>query len=261
VLKNINITVTGRTDSGKTTLINSLDLLTPKEFRKIYIENAIESLDQLLYGKHQLKFKVNSLSDSIDIQNKKSGQIKKLLHRTPDLIYLGEILTKEECDAMFHCLSVGLRGFQTIHSNDINSLINRFLYHFQIEKSCLNDLDILILMKKDKNGRRKVVSINQIIYENKSLDIMPIFEYEPESDSWLQKTSLISLNSIRKIRRFEALSEKKFEFMINIFEGLFNYLKQKERFCLTDLILFCDKISYLSKISLERLANFKDSII
>ncbi|MBD3211127.1 MAG: hypothetical protein GF311_00850, partial [Candidatus Lokiarchaeota archaeon] len=170
VLKNINITVTGRTDSGKTTLINSLDLHTPKEFRKIYIENAIESLDQLLYGKHQLKFKVNSLSDSIDIQNKKSGQIKKLLHRTPDLIYLGEILTKEECDAMFHCLSVGLRGFQTIHSNDINSLINRFLYHFQIEKSCLNDLDILILMKKDKNGRRKVVSINQIIYENKSLE-------------------------------------------------------------------------------------------
>jgi flagellar protein FlaI len=261
VLKNINITVTGRTDSGKTTLINSLDLLTPKEFRKIYIENAIESLDQILYGKHQLKFKVNSLSENIDIQNKKSGQIKKLLHRTPDLIYLGEILTKEECDAMFHCLSVGLRGFQTIHSNDINSLINRFLYHFKIEKSCLNDLDILILMKKDENGRRKVVSINQIIYESSYLDITPIFEYEPDSESWLQKTSLFSLHSIRKIRRFEALSEEKFEFLINILQGLFNYLKQKDRFSLTDLISFFDKISYLSKISLERLAIFKDSIM
>ncbi len=49
ILRRVNITVTGETDTGKTTLINALDLLTPKEFRKIYVENIIESLNQSQY--------------------------------------------------------------------------------------------------------------------------------------------------------------------------------------------------------------------
>ncbi|MBY9016742.1 MAG: type II/IV secretion system ATPase subunit [Candidatus Lokiarchaeota archaeon] len=55
IIRRVNITVTGETDTGKTTLINALDLLTPKEFRKVYVENIIESLDQSIYQKHQLK--------------------------------------------------------------------------------------------------------------------------------------------------------------------------------------------------------------
>ncbi|GAG06926.1 unnamed protein product, partial [marine sediment metagenome] len=161
LLRKTNITITGKTDTGKTTLINTLDLLTPKEFRKIYVENVTESLKQFEFGKHQLKYQVDSLEDYLTQRYSKSNIIKTLLHRTPDIIYLGEILTKEEAEAMFHCLAAGLKGFQTIHGNDIDSLMNRFLHHFKINESCLYDLDLIILMKKERNIRR-VHSIYEI---------------------------------------------------------------------------------------------------
>ena len=101
------------------------------------MENVIESLNQSKFNRHQLKYQVDSLAEGKEQIYSKQNQIKKLLHRTPDIIYLGEILTKEEAEAMFHCLAAGLKGFQTIHSNDINSLLNRFLYHFKIDLSCL----------------------------------------------------------------------------------------------------------------------------
>ncbi|MFX0147020.1 MAG: ATPase, T2SS/T4P/T4SS family, partial [Candidatus Hodarchaeota archaeon] len=131
ITRRTNLTVTGETNTGKTTLINALDLLIPKEFRKIYVESITESLNQSSYERHQLKYKVDSQENTFKQKFSKQNQIKKLLHRTPDIIYLGEILTKGEANAMFHCLAAGLRGFQTIHSNDLDSLINRFLFHFK----------------------------------------------------------------------------------------------------------------------------------
>ncbi|MFX1313486.1 MAG: ATPase, T2SS/T4P/T4SS family, partial [Promethearchaeota archaeon] len=180
LLRRVNITVTGETDTGKTTLINALDLLAPKEFRKIYVENITESLNQNEFGKHQLKYKADSLENPIKQDFTKSNLIKTLLHRTPDIIYLGEILTKEETEALFHCLASGLKGFQTIHANDIGSLINRFLYHFKINKSCLFDLDLIILMKKEFNKRR-IVSLVEIDKSNSENDKFynPIFQYSP----------------------------------------------------------------------------------
>ena len=71
------------------------------------------------------------------------------------MIILGEILSKLETVALFHCLSAGLRGFQTTHASSIQGLINRWLIHFQIDKTCLNDLDIIVMMRKIGNKRRR----------------------------------------------------------------------------------------------------------
>ncbi len=192
ILKRINLTVTGETDTGKTTLINAFDLLTPKEFRKIYVENAVESLDELKFDMHQVKYKTQSLENIENSQFTKSNLIQTLLHRTPDIIFLGEILTMEECKALFHCLSAGLRGFQTIHSRDISTLINRFLYHFNIERICLNDLDLIILMKKLPIGR-KIVAISEISV-NKGISVEKIFDYNPMTNNWIRKKNLYHTN-------------------------------------------------------------------
>ncbi|MBY9002908.1 MAG: type II/IV secretion system ATPase subunit [Candidatus Lokiarchaeota archaeon] len=246
ILRRINITVTGETDTGKTTLINALDLITPKEFRKIYIENVVESLDQYIYHKHQLKFRVDSLEDSNNIRYSKQNQIKKLLHRTPDIIYLGEILTADEAKALFHCLSAGLRGFQTIHSNDIKSLLNRLLYHFGIDRSCLSDLGLIILMKKHQNQRR-IVSVSEI--NNKLLQeqiVDSIFTYNPQCEQWDKEIKTYETLTILNIKRFENLNKEKYNFFIKIYEEIFQYLKSNDKISNMSLVQLFDAISYFS---------------
>lgn len=253
ILKRINLTVTGETDTGKTTLINAFDLLTPKEFRKIYVENAVESLDELKFDMHQVKYKTQSLENIENSQFTKSNLIQTLLHRTPDIIFLGEILTMEECKALFHCLSAGLRGFQTIHSRDISTLINRFLYHFNIERICLNDLDLIILMKKLPIGR-KIVAISEISV-NKGISVEKIFDYNPMTNNWIRKKNLYHTNIIKKILKYEHLPEEDFNLMIDQFKEIFEFLSRFRSNKIADLVsifniigFFASKNNYLELI-------------
>ncbi|MFX1574417.1 MAG: ATPase, T2SS/T4P/T4SS family [Promethearchaeota archaeon] len=259
LLRKNNITVTGETDTGKTTLINALDLLAPKEFRKIYVENITESLNQNKFGKHQLKYRADSLDDLIKQNHSKSILIKTLLHRTPDIIYLGEILTKEETEALFHCLAAGLKGFQTIHSNNIESLIHRFLYHFKINKSCLYDLDLIILMKKDFNRRRIVslVEIDKINYKDDKY-YSSIFQYSPKFKNWKLLKNLFNTSIISELRKYEDLSENKFNLYINIYYDIFEFLSKIHKIENNELIELFHRISYYSSKSIESLIYFWD---
>jgi len=252
-----NITAVGQTDTGKTTLINALDLLTPKENRKVYVESAVESLEQEIFDKHQVKYKVEALEDRSIQRYTKQNQIKKLLHRSPDIIYLGEILTREEAEAMFHCLSAGLKGFQTIHANSIVSLINRFLSHFKIDQVCLNDLDILVLMKK-RGNIRKVIKIVEI---EASWDGNPhprmIYEYDPMNNEWIfDKEALFNTKSVQQLKDFMKLDDLIFNRYMLVFEEIFQFLKERSKLANYKLIEFFDKIAYHAQKGIDDLENF-----
>jgi len=260
IIKRKNITVTGETDTGKTTLINALDLLTPKQFRKIYVEDVIESFHQTNYEKHQLKFIVDPSENNKINRITKEDQIKKLLHRTPDLIYLGEILTKEEAKAMFHCLAAGLRGFQTIHARDFISLINRFLYHFKISKMCLSDLDLLILMNKTSKNERRIHKISEIILDDtlKNYYIQDIFRYNPEIKDWELKKELYETKVIKNISQYEYLPRNLFYSYMEIYNDLFETLKIIEKIPIKSLILLFHEVSYFSH-SIDKLKKILNS--
>ncbi|MEJ2294663.1 MAG: ATPase, T2SS/T4P/T4SS family, partial [Candidatus Lokiarchaeota archaeon] len=256
VLRRINITVTGETDTGKTTLINALDLLSPKEYRKIYVEDITESLNQSEFQRHQVKFKVDSIESMFKKKYSKQNQIKNLLHRTPDVIYLGEILTKEEAEAMFHCLAAGLRGFQTIHAKSLSSLINRFLYHFQINQSCFDDLDLIVFMKKSNNGR-KIISISEItILEQNNKSHNKIFIYNPEKLAWEQNSDLFKSRVINKLKTIENLTVSTFNNTITIYKEIFQFLLKHDKLTNRELIDLFDKINYYSIKSHDALNSF-----
>ncbi len=173
------------------------------------------------------------------------------------MIYLGEILTQEEAEAMFHCLSAGLKGFQTIHANSLESLINRFLSHFKIDQTCLNDLDLLVLMKKN-NNERKIIQIAEIeaSWEEKVF-LRSIFKYDPKSNDWNVMTDdLFGTKSIQQLTDFMNLDEESFSKYITIFKDIFEYIMKINKLSNTDLIEFFHKISYLSKFSFEKLEDF-----
>lgn len=257
VLRKINITVTGETDTGKTTLINAFDLLAPQFFRKIYVENVTESLEQLNYENHQLKYQANSLDPSTNDKFTKSNHIKTLLHRTPDIIYLGEILTQEEAEALFHCLAAGLRGFQTIHSNTVDSLINRFIYVFKINFSQLDDLDLVVLMKREFNKRR-IVSISEIDLLNYQAGeyYRELFQYNPETKNFDLQRNLYKTKTINKLKKFEYLSEKSFSDFLSLYEEIFEFLSKINKISNTELIDLFHEISHLSIISYLDLKQF-----
>jgi Flp pilus assembly CpaF family ATPase len=257
LIRRVNITVTGVTDTGKTTLINALDLLTPKKFRKIYVENVIESLNQSKYERHQLKYKVDSLQIGLNHKLSKQNQIRNLLHRTPDIIYLGEILTKEEAEAMFHCLAAGLKGFQTIHSNDIASLINRIVHHFKIHISCLSDLGLIVFMKKNREKRfvDSISEINNNIEDNKEI-YQTLFKFNPQKKNWANLINLFNSNIICKLRKYEDISEEKFQVLFNLYKDMFNTLQKIDKLSINKLIKFFDQVSFHSSDNLENLCLF-----
>ena len=260
LIRRVNITVTGETDTGKTTLINALDLLTPKEFRKIYVENVIESLNQSKYEKHQLKYKVDSLQVGLNHKLSKQNQIRNLLHRTPDIIYLGEILTKEEAEAMFHCLAAGLKGFQTIHSNDIASLINRIIHHFKIHISCLRDLGLIVFMRKNREKRfvDSISEINNDIEDNEEI-YQTLFKFNPQKKNWANLTNLFNSNIICKLRKYEDISKEKFQVLFHLYEDMFNTLQKIDKLSINKLIKFFDQVSFHSSDNLENLCLFLEN--
>ncbi len=141
-----NITIVGETNSGKTTLLNALDLFLSPEKRRIYVEDVQESLDLLKYGYHQAKYKVSPYD--VGSRGKKSVEVTKILHRSPNIIILGEIQSEEHSRALFNSLSSGIRGMQTFHATSPYQAFRRWIFSHKIDPVSLLELDIIVCMGK-----------------------------------------------------------------------------------------------------------------
>jgi flagellar protein FlaI len=166
IASRFNITITGGPGTGKTTLLNALDMVTPQWWRKIYIEDAIES--KSLDNQHQVKLQV----DPLDEQHKrlsKSVEIVKCLHRSPDYLVLGEIQTAEHSQALFQALAAGLRTIQTCHSDSASNLISRWMLNHGIESSNLGMMDLIVTLERPRpsESARRVREIVEIRKEIK----------------------------------------------------------------------------------------------
>jgi len=156
-----NITITGGPSSGKTTLLNALDMVTPITWRKIYIEDAVES--RLFEGHHQVRIKVDPV-DERNRQSDKSIEIVKSLHRSPDYLILGEIQTAEHSQALFQAVAAGLRTIQTCHSDSAASLISRWTIGHQVDSSSIALMDVIVTLDRPVPGqsRRYVQEIVEV---------------------------------------------------------------------------------------------------
>jgi Flp pilus assembly CpaF family ATPase len=242
LLRRRNIVAIGEPGSGKTTLINALDLLAPSNWRKIALEDVIESIPQRRLGKHQVRLKVEPLEEKKRTLSK-GMEIVSLLHRTPDLVYLGEIQTASHSRAMFHALSAGLTGLQTCHADSPEQAMIRWVVHHKIPIVCLPQIGIIVHMRKvgmspEGLQRRKVVRICEVRAINEtddkvmdlsssSVQLVDIFKWNPINDLLERKIDLFETPSLRSIMEYEDINKRIFEQEVGLHKSLFQRLVEE----------------------------------
>lgn len=224
-----NVTIIGETNSGKTTLLNALDLFLPPEKRRVYVEDVQESLDLLRFNYHQAKYKVSPYD--VTLKGGKSTEVTKILHRSPNIIVLGEIQSEEHSRALFNSLSSGIRGLQTFHATSPIQAFRRWIFSHKIDPVSLFELDIIVCMGKTHSFpvKRFVSNVYEILpadglkfsLENFSISLNEIFTRNVSED-FVNLASLENTYMFKKLLTSysESFLKKFYEKMCRVFEPI-----------------------------------------
>lgn len=165
-----NVLIIGASSSGKTTLLNALDASLPPTLRRVYIEDVEETLDLADYGFHQAKIRVGGLYGR---ESTKTLQVLRVLHKSPDILILGEIQYKEHVNALFNSLCSGVKGLQTFHALSSEQAVRRLVDVYGVREAQLIDLDLIVSMFRPSynSPRRIVVKVDCMTSDGKPLTI------------------------------------------------------------------------------------------
>ena len=141
-----NIIIAGEPDSGKTTLASFLLSCTPNYWRIILIEDVKEIINLNIFGKKAIRLRVKPYEAKPGFA--KHHEILKLLHRTPDYTFVGEIQSKEDSLALVDAFCSGIRGLATTHARSVRELLNRWCNIFGIHPHQLTSLDLICTTKR-----------------------------------------------------------------------------------------------------------------
>ncbi len=188
VRKRKNIFVCGGAGVGKTTMVNALAREIPNEERTIVIEDVPEIRmyqDNVVY----LQTRMANIEGKGEITLR--DLVKNSLHMRPDRIIIGEIRGEEVLDIL-QAMNTGHEGSMcTIHANSTQDALYRietlmFLSGVtNISSSAIRRIigaavDILIFMRRTKEGKRKIYQISEVILEADTLKVCDIFKRNQE---------------------------------------------------------------------------------
>jgi pilus assembly protein CpaF len=168
VLGRANILISGGTGTGKTTVLNALASLIPRVERIVTIEDTPELL---LSQENIVSMKTKpQMPASPPITAREL--VANSLRMRPDRVILGECRRGEAFD-MLQAMNTGHEGsMTTIHANSFRDALARLetlcmmsgveLPLLAIRKQIDEALDIVVQIKRFRDGKRKIVSISEL---------------------------------------------------------------------------------------------------
>ncbi|WP_136687018.1 type II/IV secretion system ATPase subunit [Halorhabdus amylolytica] len=191
----------GGTASGKTTSLNAVSLFIPSNTKIVSIEdtrevelpqrNWVASVTRPSFGEDE----VGDI-DEFDL-------LEAALRQRPDYIVMGEVRGEEGRD-LFQVMSTGHTGYSTFHADTVGEVIKRFTTDpINVSKTLFTALDLVSIQTQtrvqgNKARRNKTLTeINEYSPENDEINVRDVYQWQAESDEFLQMGSSSTLEEIK----------------------------------------------------------------
>ena len=198
VMGRLNILVCGGTGSGKTTLLNILTSFVPKNERIISIEDTPE-----LVIRHANSVRLQTRVETNQTPSITARElIVNALRMRPDRILVGECRRGEAFD-MLQAMNTGHSGsMTTLHANSPRDGLARLetlcmiagtdLPLLAIRKQMTSAIDLIIQIKRFRDGKRRIVSIEEITgMESDTITLQQLFLFDPEHPNFFKPTGFV----------------------------------------------------------------------
>jgi pilus assembly protein CpaF len=181
--------VCGGTGTGKTTLLNALSAIIPRDERVVTIEDSLEL--RLHPDAHvvPLEARPNDASGSNAVTIR--ALVKNALRMRPDRIVVGEIRDQAALDMLQACNTGHEGSMSTVHANGPSEAVARLTVMVaqggeipadKVDWLVGSALDLIIMIKRYKDGSRRVSGIYEVgevaAGSNDALKTYPLWEWK-----------------------------------------------------------------------------------
>ncbi|HXY94512.1 MAG TPA: CpaF family protein [Acidimicrobiia bacterium] len=186
-----SILVSGGTGTGKTTLLNLLSSMIPRDERVVTIEDAAElRLDR----PNLVRLETRPPNTERAGEIKTRDLFRNALRMRPDRIIIGEVRGEEALD-MLQAMNTGHEGsLSTLHANSPRDALARLetmvlmsgvqLPLLAIRQQEASAIDLLVHVTRNRDGGRYVTHITEVAgVENDTITLSDIFTREPSGTS------------------------------------------------------------------------------
>jgi len=209
-----NVFLSGRTNSGKTTMLSVLLDYIPQEERLIVIEDSAE-LQVDREGRNVVRMETRSANVQGKGQVTIGDLIRASLRMRPDRIIVGEVRGSEVVE-MINAMQTGHDGsLSTGHGNSPAGMLRRMEAMFlsavdypvdSIRAQISEAIDIIVHMDRLSDRSRRVMEIVEVLScEHGGIALNPLFRFDPEKGLVRVGNGLIHRGKLRMKKRSTAI--------------------------------------------------------